>query len=1302
MRRILSIALAALMILSVATVGVFTVSAETSDELPANAKAINDGDDFASMQAGGYYYLAADITIDSTYTRPFTGTLDGQGHTVTTTVPLFANLNGSTVCNLTIAGEIDDTEEANSYVGALANAAGDATIDNVHNTANIVGVAKASVGGLVGFCRGGDEIYITNSSNSGNLSGQLVGGILAAGDGEYMEIVNCKNSGDLTCLNTGANAGFGGILADQSDTEGSFRIDNCVNTGDVTGPRPGGIFGTTEGVVSAVITDCVNTGEIISETNYAGGIACRIDAYTPATFRNCVNTGNVTVKKSQVGGILGYSGADNGTEGMAVFYGCVNTGTIAVADQATTDQSCNVGGMAGKCTGRTEYYNCVNLGDLYGTLAVAGMIAHTGSGNNMGNHVASGCYAGGNYYTTATKHTEGSRTNTSAGLIGYGWGNVLTTNCVVTANIKTDFDIETSLDNTQVVGGLVGYTNTAGGISMNNHFVGTLIAGDNVQKVITMNAVSGDVTPDLGNNISGIKSAHDYPIYFSIPDGAVPFHGTIVDAADYTDAYIAEILNEALGYQAFTVVTAEDANEFGLVGVMPTAVVTGDADPDSEAVAVGTAAEFLAMEPNGNYYLTANIQLPSTYEGVFSGILDGKGFSLIVKDSVFNVLSSATVSNLIIQSQVGIESEVTAETRTMADYRGALANIGNGSVVTNVTNRADVAAFKAAGGIFGQMQGGELINCVNEGTIAANTYIGGLVGWALLEPFSVTGCLNEGSIERYNFNVASAGGIIGRIDYTNSVIDSCVNNGLVEIRYHSSVVGGIVGQTYSPILVKTGVPTSASDKMSNPDDQQGLSTQLVITNCVNNATIYGYNQIGGIVGVANSNTTMKNTVNNGNVTSFNNYAAGMVGRLGSNYDTTGNPDAIHTFENCVNNGDILGTNQYAAGMVGFCPDNVTFEYCVNNGDLSGKTKAHDAAGMVANCYYDVKCYYCVNTGSVSANRIAAGIAGRVGGKGAKGVDGDHIFEGCINTGTVYTSLDHYISSDAAFSHGTGGIVGTAYNAEKTELIVEKCVSLGSVTAKVDSKDGPTAVCGLVGFSNNILSTYANNYVAAPLSDGGSGYGVLAGITTAYSITFKADNFENNFVVNSILINYKDRKGLSLIDVNSVYSFRQIDLASGKLAATMYEEIGKDVFYQQLGVDEVPTPIKGEVTWLVRYDKVLDEYYNINKASEERPDPSETTEEEETTTEEVEDTTTEEVEESTTEEETTTEEVDETTTAEVEESTTEPEAETPADSDTEPSGSSDGGCGSVIGASVAIAALALIAPAAIVLKKRDEE
>ena len=166
MKKALVILLALTMVVSMFAMAPMSVAAEelNAGQVAADYKpegeAIKTAEEFLNMKADGTYYLANDITIDETYYYSFTGTFDGNGKTITTSVTIFDNLDG-TVNNLTIAGSI--TVEAIFLdqiggigtvhaTGALAHYAAvnaNATIDNVCNNAPLTSYASG-MAGLVG------------------------------------------------------------------------------------------------------------------------------------------------------------------------------------------------------------------------------------------------------------------------------------------------------------------------------------------------------------------------------------------------------------------------------------------------------------------------------------------------------------------------------------------------------------------------------------------------------------------------------------------------------------------------------------------------------------------------------------------------------------------------------------------------------------------------------------------------------------------------------------------------------------------------------------------------------------------------------------------------------------------------------------------------------------------------------------------------------------------------------------------------------------------------------------------------
>ncbi len=401
MKKTLSFIMALCMILSVCFFSVSAAEA-TVGSVAANytpeGTAITDAAGFAAMTADGSYYLANDITIDATWNAgaavsstyadntAFTGTLDGNGKTITTTAPLFANLQG-TVKNLTIDGAIADSTLHNANLSMWTK--GTATVENVLTKADIN--AGKSSGGIFGYCATGSYITITNCQNDANITcSDQVGGMVGYIQDYTITVTNCVNNGNLTTSNYGAGivGRVGRDAATAPQTLGTFT--NCVNNGKVVGAKgqTSGILGYLVG--DAVITDCVNYGEIVNETAAAGGIFGahgNFEGTCALTVDNCVNYG--TIKGvSLVAGIAGRHGrAVQYAEGSYRISNCVNYGdVIAVATEGYTG-TMYVGGITGYSYGGSKLpngvINCVNLGDISsdstnstGAVYVAGIIGY--------------------------------------------------------------------------------------------------------------------------------------------------------------------------------------------------------------------------------------------------------------------------------------------------------------------------------------------------------------------------------------------------------------------------------------------------------------------------------------------------------------------------------------------------------------------------------------------------------------------------------------------------------------------------------------------------------------------------------------------------------------------------------------------------------------------------------------------------------------------------------------------------------------------------------------------------------------
>lgn len=214
--------------------------------------AINDADDFRDMVAGGSYKLAADITVTEPYANDFSGTFDGNGHTVTLDITsgsantgLFKKLvGGATVKNVITSGSI--TVNANN-VGGITGVAdtelGAITISNCKNEAAIKG--NKVVGGILGGCTEDDHaLTISACANEGNISGtRNIGGICGTLENAHF-IKNCYNSGEVTGSTIGGILGRG--ARGYSSTTDTPILENCYNVGNIvySGTNGSAIVGT--------------------------------------------------------------------------------------------------------------------------------------------------------------------------------------------------------------------------------------------------------------------------------------------------------------------------------------------------------------------------------------------------------------------------------------------------------------------------------------------------------------------------------------------------------------------------------------------------------------------------------------------------------------------------------------------------------------------------------------------------------------------------------------------------------------------------------------------------------------------------------------------------------------------------------------------------------------------------------------------------------------------------------------------------------------------------------------------------
>ena len=433
MKKTLSALIALLMLLPLC-LAVIPASAATPE-----GKSISKLVDFYAMEQDGVYYLENSIEISAPYPKAFRGTLDGNGHVITSSSPqgIFSSVEGGTLKDLII--HLACSESTSRDIAAVATR-GYGRFENIRAILSVEISASAerfkhTVGGIIGEvngasvlenCRADGAIKMNISTDSGAGIATSIGGIAGrvSGAGE-VSFIDCVNNANITSGQI--QMSVGGIVG-ITRLDSQVLFDGCVNNGRITSTRgshsgTAGICGIANGTHSPLacvrFVDCANLGTVrddgekgVSSGNNVGGILGRGYGIARADFERCFNAGALKSAIggwSSVGGIIGgimtYGFSWSGTHGGSVnISDCVNLGKIENGNfnggiiggalQFNTDDCMvsvlrsanygdvsgeNAGGIIGHC-GESAFNgllvkNCYNGGDIDGSNNSAGIVA---------------------------------------------------------------------------------------------------------------------------------------------------------------------------------------------------------------------------------------------------------------------------------------------------------------------------------------------------------------------------------------------------------------------------------------------------------------------------------------------------------------------------------------------------------------------------------------------------------------------------------------------------------------------------------------------------------------------------------------------------------------------------------------------------------------------------------------------------------------------------------------------------------------------------------------------------------------
>lgn len=208
---------------------------------------------------------------------------------------------------------------AQMYAGGIAG-----QVSNDHNdycitisdcTNSGMVAARDYTGGVVGYldCLGdtqeGESILLENCQNQADLSGNIVGGIVARmmTQNGNLTIGNCTNTGNLTAEGQHCAGIIAYWVMNSQPANSNITIDGCTNDGSLNSNlNAGGIISYMDmpiclelgGNLSITLASCVNTGSVTTNTvnGYIGGILGNWGmANIPTTITGCTNAGNLYI-----------------------------------------------------------------------------------------------------------------------------------------------------------------------------------------------------------------------------------------------------------------------------------------------------------------------------------------------------------------------------------------------------------------------------------------------------------------------------------------------------------------------------------------------------------------------------------------------------------------------------------------------------------------------------------------------------------------------------------------------------------------------------------------------------------------------------------------------------------------------------------------------------------------------------------------------------------------------------------------------------------------------------------------------
>ena len=337
--------------------GVYGIASEK--QLQWFAAKVNGGDTAISGKLTANIELTEAWTPMGSQKQPFTGSFDGDGHSITgMSITFDSNDKSVGAPYLGLFGYVKGTADKKAEIKNLMLSG---KLDITENYRNSFAYSGGLVGGAeyVSFTDITTNVAVTAKKGSAPYPWSYVGGFAGT----------VKNADFLRCVNNGTVTTDGDYVSGFAAKSETTTYTSCVNNGAITGRTKIGGFGGA--VKSTKTVDSYNTGTIgLAAYNGGnqgiGGLFGEIGY--GSTLTRCYNTGAVT-GDCYVGGLVGSVGSgSDAANGPSYIVDSYNSGSIT----GHSDKNyCGIGGLVGKLDASSSrtyeqsyVHNCYNVGTV--------------------------------------------------------------------------------------------------------------------------------------------------------------------------------------------------------------------------------------------------------------------------------------------------------------------------------------------------------------------------------------------------------------------------------------------------------------------------------------------------------------------------------------------------------------------------------------------------------------------------------------------------------------------------------------------------------------------------------------------------------------------------------------------------------------------------------------------------------------------------------------------------------------------------------------------------------------------------